>query len=327
MKNQVILTNHVGADRSRSWGKFSYCPEFGSFTSIPLVDAFSRAWRLFRLRKNYQVVVLGGGAWYDQFYLLLQRLWPRHKRPVVKIDCLWYRSAPFSHFFRKILFRWLDAVVACYVVWSRREITDYASAFDLPESKFFFIPYHTTNVESFAPRNRGYIFSGGNFARDYKTLAEAVKGLDVQLVIACSNPEVRADLELPANVSLVAVDHGEFMRLMAESGINVVSLDVSLLHSGGQQTFLNAMAMGKAVIVTDPQGAADYIEDGVDGLLVPGKDPRQLRAALQRLLNNPEFAAQLGAKAQKKAQDMDTENSLAAIARVALNLRRKAYAL
>lgn len=67
---------------------------------------------------------------------------------------------------------------------------------------------------------------------------------------------------------------------MAESGINVVALKKGLLRSAGHQTFLNAMTTGKAVIVTDPKRARDFIEYGVDGVLVPPGDPVALRAAI-----------------------------------------------
>ena len=320
MEAPTILTNHTGHDRSETWKKTSFLPEFKQFSSVKVIDSFCRAFHLFQLRKDYEVVVLGGGAQYDLFYLLLQRLWPIAARPVVKVDCLWYRSNPLLHFYKKALFKWLDKSVARYVVWCRREIEDYSKAFGLPRHKFTFIPYHTTNVERFEIKNNGYVFSGGNFARDYQTLVDAVRGLDLKLIIACTNKQAVEHIDMPDNVSVVSAGHREFMKLMAESGINVIALDSSLLHSGGQQTFLNAMAMGKTVIVNDPDGGKDYIEDGVDGILVPGHDPQRLRDALMVLINDPEYSSCIGARARKKAQKMDTESHLAAIAEVALSV-------
>jgi glycosyltransferase involved in cell wall biosynthesis len=88
--------------------------------------------------------------------------------------------------------------------------------------------------------------------------------------------------------------------MMAASSINIVPLAGGLLHSGGQQTFLNSMWMGKPTIVTDPGGACDYIEDGVDGILVEPGDVRGLREALLRLTSNPAAAAEMGARARQK---------------------------
>jgi len=323
MNEQFILTNHDGADRSRTWERTTFRPQFKTFSSATIVDSFYKALQLFLLRKEYGVVVLGGGAQIDLFYLVLQRLWPFHVRPVVKIDCLWYRGTPLRHFFKKFLFKWLDRVVDLYIVWCQREIEDYSQAFGLPKDKFIFVPYHTTIDDVFEIKNCGYVFSGGNFARDYQTLVEAVRGLDLQLIIACTNSKAIEGINFPDNVAVVGVGDLEFRKLMAESGVNVLALDASLLHSGGQQTFLNAMAMGKPVIVTDPEAGRGYIEHGVDGLLIPGGDSQRLRDALMLLIDNPDYAAQLGARASEKALKMDTENHLATISGLARELSVK----
>jgi glycosyltransferase involved in cell wall biosynthesis len=250
-------------------------------------------------------------------YLILQRLIPLNVRPVIKIDCLWYYSSPVKHYLKKILFRWLDKIVSCYVVWAAREIECYSEAFGLPPEKFTFIPYHTTaDLKNIKIKKGDYIFSGGNFARDYLTLAKAVDGLDVDVRIACTNSEALNGILFPSNVNIVGVNHSEFMDLMARSGVNVVPLTKGLLHSGGQQTFLNAMAMGKAVIVADPEGAKDYIDDRIDGILVEPLDPDKLRNAIIQLINDPSFSEEIGMAASRKAGLLDTETHLAAIVRL-----------
>jgi glycosyltransferase involved in cell wall biosynthesis len=58
---------------------------------------------------------------------------------------------------------------------------------------------------------------------------------------------------------------------MAGARLVVLPLKGGLLHSGGQQTYLNAMALGKPVIVADDCGADEYIMHNVTGIvLVPG---------------------------------------------------------
>jgi glycosyltransferase involved in cell wall biosynthesis len=63
-----------------------------------------------------------------------------------------------------------------------------------------------------------------------------------------------------------------------------------------------AMAAGRAVVATRVGGLADAVEDGVDGLLVPTRDVAALRAAVGRLLADPELRARLGAAARAKAE-------------------------
>jgi glycosyltransferase involved in cell wall biosynthesis len=63
-----------------------------------------------------------------------------------------------------------------------------------------------------------------------------------------------------------------------------------------------AMAHGRAVVASAVGGLCDAIDDGVDGVLVPPRDVAALRAALERLLGDPELRARLGAAARAKAE-------------------------
>lgn len=63
-----------------------------------------------------------------------------------------------------------------------------------------------------------------------------------------------------------------------------------------------AMAHGRAVVASDVGGLRDAIDDGVDGLLVPPRNVPALRAALERLLGDPELRSRLGAAARAKAE-------------------------
>jgi glycosyltransferase involved in cell wall biosynthesis len=62
-----------------------------------------------------------------------------------------------------------------------------------------------------------------------------------------------------------------------------------------------AMAYGRPVVATAVGGLVDAIEDGVDGVLVPPRDVPALRAAVERLLREPELRERLGAEARNGA--------------------------
>jgi glycosyltransferase involved in cell wall biosynthesis len=63
-----------------------------------------------------------------------------------------------------------------------------------------------------------------------------------------------------------------------------------------------AMAHGRAVVVTDVGGLRDAVEDEVDGLVVPAGNVPALRAAVERLLGDAELRARLGRSARKTAE-------------------------
>jgi glycosyltransferase involved in cell wall biosynthesis len=62
-----------------------------------------------------------------------------------------------------------------------------------------------------------------------------------------------------------------------------------------------ALAYGRPVVATAVGGLADAVEDGITGLLVPPRDPAALRAAIERLLADPELRRTLGAAGREVA--------------------------
>jgi phosphatidyl-myo-inositol dimannoside synthase len=58
--------------------------------------------------------------------------------------------------------------------------------------------------------------------------------------------------------------------------------------------FLEAMAFGRPVVGAKCGGTTDVINDGVNGLLVPPRDPQRLVEALDRLLLDPALRTELG---------------------------------
>lgn len=54
----------------------------------------------------------------------------------------------------------------------------------------------------------------------------------------------------------------------------------SARRSAGQASYLNAIALGKPVVVTDAPGVRDYVDHRRTGLIVPPGDPIALREAV-----------------------------------------------
>jgi glycosyltransferase involved in cell wall biosynthesis len=63
-----------------------------------------------------------------------------------------------------------------------------------------------------------------------------------------------------------------------------------------------AMAYGRPVVATAVGGLLDAVDDGVTGVLVPPRDPVALRAAIERLLEDPALCLRLGAAARARAK-------------------------
>lgn len=63
-----------------------------------------------------------------------------------------------------------------------------------------------------------------------------------------------------------------------------------------------AMAMGRAVITTDVPGCRDTVVEGVNGFIVPVRDPASLADAMLRFVQAPQLVARMGANSREIAQ-------------------------
>ena len=83
-------------------------------------------------------------------------------------------------------------------------------------------------------------------------------------------------------------------------------LDVAVLPSrseGMSNALLEYMAAGRAVVATAVGAAAELIDDGVHGLLVPPDDAGKLAEAIDRLLKNPGLARRMGEAARRRVRE------------------------
>lgn len=211
-------------------------------------------------------------------------------------------SAPKKRLLLRATHRQMDAIF----VYAGVQKSYGESVLGIPAAKLHQIPFHA-DARFFAPRpgdrvDRPRIVSAGLELRDYPTLIEAVRGLDVDVRLAAASPWSKRSnetegRELPPNVTARSYNYRELRDLYASASFVVVPLYETDFQAG-VTTILEAMAMGKAVIATRTTGQRDVIEDGQTGIYVPPGDPAALRVAIEGLLAAPERAAAIGANAR-----------------------------
>ena len=85
-------------------------------------------------------------------------------------------------------------------------------------------------------------------------------------------------------------------ELLAEAAVSVLPS----LSEGLSNTLLESMAAGVPVVATTVGGNTELIEDGVNGLLVPPRDPAALAEAICAILNDRDLARRLGQEARQR---------------------------
>jgi glycosyltransferase involved in cell wall biosynthesis len=140
---------------------------------------------------------------------------------------------------------------------------------------------------------------GEDIGRDYATLLAAMQGIPEELVLRTSLALPEAATQLP-NLRLMRdrVSEPALRALYAKSRFVVVPLS-DTLNASGVSTVLEAGAMGKATIVSASAAMDDFVVDNETCLRVPCHDEAALRAAILRLLNEPETCERLGRNARR----------------------------
>ena len=320
------------------------------------------AWGAYRRRKAYDYIYSDTERVGLPLAMLLKlsRTPPGHPRHTIMSQCL----APFKKrlFFRLGVGSHLDAIsvqcsaqhaIATDILRMPRE-----RVFKLPvfaDTRFWRSPEPSTSNRSIlaTTTQRPMIFSAGLEGRDYPTLLAAVRNLDVDVHIAAASAHgIHRDAAdhraggsgtqlsgLPSNVFIKRCNYFEMRQLYAAARFVVVPL-LETNESVGLTVILEAMALGKAVIVSGIRGQTDVIRDprnngrGVvkrdwwpgfldnpevsdtlgrlpTGFYVTPGDPGELRAMIQYLLDHPEVAGELGRNGRRVVEEYFTLEAFA----------------
>ena len=94
--------------------------------------------------------------------------------------------------------------------------------------------------------------------------------------------------------------HDEVLAMMARA-------DLFVLPSWDEAfglVYTEAMAQGTPVVACRGEGAADFVEDGVSGFLVPPRDPAALAQVIGRVLDDPDAALRMGEAGRAAVTDL-----------------------
>lgn len=150
------------------------------------------------------------------------------------------------------------------------------------------------------------IFSPGRDpGRDFKTLVEAIKDLNISAIITTRSWNIKKIKPLPSYILHKDLPLKEFMQTYASAKIIVLPLNTvdNVNNAMGCSTLVEAMAMGKAIIATRTRTTESYIIDGVNGILVPPRDVQALEVAISDLLKDKIKREELGKKARAFAKE------------------------
>ncbi|MGQ0456806.1 MAG: glycosyltransferase family 4 protein [Hyphomicrobium sp.] len=147
-------------------------------------------------------------------------------------------------------------------------------------------------------------------------LFDAAKNLlpmlpNLRVTLIGDGPERRELEDRACSLGLADAVHFAGYKSQDEVAAALRTTDMLILPSfaeGLPVVLMEAMAGEVPVISTRIAGVAELVEDGVNGLLIPPGDVGSIEQAIQRLSNDPELRARMGAAGRRKvAAEFDVE--------------------
>jgi glycosyltransferase involved in cell wall biosynthesis len=204
----------------------------------------------------------------------------------------------------------------CYIRATERMRITYR----LDPRRFAFVPFKVNTfdlVRAVAPSDDGFALVCGRSDRDYRTLAAAARGLDVPIVVLTGpdHAELGVDVDraaMPPNVTVRSDDGSahSWVGWIARARFVVLPVLPDVLKASGISTYLVAMALGKAVIMSDSPATQGLI-DGGQAVIVPASDPAALREAIARVAADTAFRERTAAAGRAYARALGDEGRLA----------------
>lgn len=223
----------------------------------------------------------------------------RHPPRVVLLEFTWRFGPAVAGRLKRLLVRSFDRHVGAYCVHSPEERAILLREGFAPE-RVVAMPFHyTVPLDSMpTPTLDGGVFAGGFSHRDWPTFLTAMRGIDAPATVA--TPAMLHDI--PDHVRVGRLTHEEFVARMAAARVVVVPMPSDMTKSAGLATAINAMALGKPVVVSDVPGVRFHVEDGATGLVVRAGDAGALRESIRWCLEDP-GAAVMARRARRVARE------------------------
>ncbi len=210
-------------------------------------------------------------------------------------------SYSFFTYVEKKSFANCDSLIA-----PKRAVRDFlVDKLQVPEEKVSVI-HQGVDVEFFTPGKSGdyVLFVGrGSIVKGFDTLLKAINNINAKIVVV--TPFMQYHPKTKKISVIEKVDNTTLKRLYQHAQVFVMP---SLSETGPLVT-LEAMACGLPIVCT-PEGGGDFVEDGVNGFIIPPRDPRALAEKVNFILDNPDIQQKFSGESRRKAESFSLQNTV-----------------
>ena len=279
---------------------------------IRYIKYFFFPFKIFLTRKKYNIII-GWQEFYGLLFAFYCDLFKVKKNNYLIIKNFIYK--PKRGIIGKMYYKFMNKIVhSKYVdvfICASKTMIDYCSeVFNISKDKFCFLPFGVNDFsqkKSFTKEpTEDYFLSLGRSNRDWKLLINTFKGNNQKLIIICD--ELKYDeKDLTDNIIIKNDVWGDdTLEYIYNCKCMIIPIENGRIASG-DTVLIQAMSFSKPIIITKPSCLADdYVEDGVNGLIVEKKCD-SMNNAITRIINDTELCKELSKNSRNR---YTTEHSL-----------------
>lgn len=254
------------------------------------------------------------------YHCFVKILYPKKRFCLISIDLI--LSKP-TNTIEKIKAKLLSCLFlrVNYFVLYMKECNGYKKYYNISDNQLEYIPFKINSLDKITQLDikseSEYVFSGGVSKRDYITLLNAVKDIDIKLMVLvppkeiCSKHGTIISDVIPSNVTIIHDDFSvdSWNALMAKSKFVVIQIREDTISPTGVSTYLVAMAMKKCVIITECPATLNIIPNDCAVIIKPS-NVKELQAAIIKVDTDEEFRNKIAENGYKYAMSLKGEERL-----------------
>jgi len=213
-------------------------------------------------------------------------------RKILSVNMIVHNKGVLNNFVRNLVYNYtLKSNEFCLTINSSELVDLYKTKYNLRIKKYAELPDVFMNkypAVTFDTGN-GYIFSGGEAARDWKTLLKvAWMNPDYKFHFIARKQYFPANVAIPENVE-IQFDTTEDIFYSLLGKCSLVVLPLHSLAPAGLIVLIRAAMLSRPVIATSTPSIRQYIIHGKTGVLVKIEDPDNLSKEINLLMKSKDL--------------------------------------
>ncbi|QDL08868.1 hypothetical protein DP113_13990 [Brasilonema octagenarum UFV-E1] len=282
---------------------------------VKILGDLDQQLRLLFGKYDYDIIYSGNQG--STYFLAILRAIKILRKPVVTVQHQSFKKSIWSLLFIKIILSSYDRLF-CLSNGLREHLI---KEFNVPENKVSLLEWGIdlpcydkikmkNTVDTIKEEENSFILSAGRTYRDYKSLIKGFKNISYPLrIYSPEEPFFKKNSEMKSNVKIVTdyVSWREILTEHAKAYAIAIPLDTtqpkSYINVLGVTSLLDAMGMGKAVVMTRTiEPCIDIEKEGIGIFVEPG-DEKGWEQAISYLLEHPDETREMGNRARRLCEE------------------------